>query len=110
MNRKDRENMCALIARWTWIQGGSSSEASGRNLCIQDLRETFAITDEELTFSWCWELYKLYNAHVGAADSDDFIDALVDLTEAEGMRHVADLVDKLGFKGLRDHAMQGRQP
>lgn len=88
MNRNEREALCALLADWEFIAGGSSSEAAARYSCSDDVRRTLGIGDEDMVFSRAWKI-----ATIIGDQSDEFFDLLIDAVE-ENYEAVVDAFEK----------------
>lgn len=81
MNKKEKEALCFILARWEFIQGGSASEAAARYSCSYDIREEFYITDEDMAFARMWEIAKSVG-DTSEEFTDDLYDAVVENFEA----------------------------
>ncbi len=73
MNKKEKEILCEMLARWEFIYGGSTSEAAARYSCSSDIRNALGISDEDMAFDRAWNIGTIVGDH-----SDEFIDLLVD--------------------------------
>lgn len=61
MNRREKKDLCELIASREWSQGGSSSEAAATGMFSRDLLELFKIKDDDrvLLEARCWEIMQI---------------------------------------------------
>lgn len=96
MNKRDRENMAALIASWEWSQARTTSEAAAYGQCARTLIDIFEIAPEDLSFHRAWKLYKLTKAE----DDDAYFDSLSDAIDAS-YSAVIDMVEAEGLSGFR---------
>ncbi len=101
MNKKDRANLCILVAQWEWQQGGSTGEAVGRSNCASAVIRTFNLTEDELRPERAWEIYSLCCPDWSSDELYQYID---DLIENEGHEHVIDIIDKVGFEAFSMHS------
>ena len=99
MNKKEREALCEQIAKWDWQHGGSSSEASARGRCAQDMIELFGLADhDDLAFSRAYEIFKLTST---TEDDDEYFDILCD-NVGNDYKNVIDKIETEGLDKLRD--------
>lgn len=88
MNKKEKAILCALLADWEFISGGSSSEAAARYSCSDDIRRSLGISDEDMAFDRAWKI-----AEIIGDESDEFFDLLVDAVN-EDYEAVIDAFEK----------------
>ena len=65
MNKRDRETLCALVARWEWQQGGSMSEAGAYGRCARNIIEDMGLTAEDLAVHRAYEIFRMSKAGYG---------------------------------------------
>jgi hypothetical protein len=99
MNKKDIHSLCIILASWEFRQGGSQSEAAALSGCISELRETFDITDEQLSAYRALEICR----HVGD-DSDELFDAVCDMIDDDYQGLLDAIDDARGFHIVKELA------
>lgn len=108
MNKKDVAKLCRLIVDWEFQDGGTSSEAVGRNSCIRQLRDEFNISNDDLSFYRVLQICE----KVGD-DSDDLFDAVCDLVD-DDYEGLLDAIDDAGsfevVKTLANQWLSARSP
>jgi hypothetical protein len=102
MNRKDREEICRIIAGWEWHQAASSSEGAAYARCAETLIRTFKPSDADLNFARMWELIKL----LGKEDDDTFCDLLFDLCDEKGNTWIVDQVESMALEDFAKMVME----
>lgn len=104
MNKRERLEICRLVAEWEWAQGGSSAGASERGRCAKELVESFDLSSDDLNFARAWEIAGL----AGIRDDIDIFDEFLDMFDDVGYESVIDLVERVGFEDLHDAIALGK--
>jgi hypothetical protein len=97
MNKKEMHALCSLIAEWEFRDGGSSSGAVERSSCIEELRSTLNISDDDLSFYRAWKI-----CEKAGDQSDEFLDLVNDMVDAD-YRGLLDAIDDAkGFHVVKE--------
>lgn len=104
MNKKDIAALAEMLVRWEFRQGGSSSEAATLTRCIEELREAFHITDEQLSVDRAFMICRL-----AGDESDEFFDAVCDLVDADYQGLVDKIDEDGGFDVVKTLVYGGRE-
>lgn len=105
MNKREREDVAAMVAEWEWIPSGSASEAAARYSCAKEVIDVLKLQDADVLFARQWEILR----RMGSIGDDDISDALDDMVERDGYDAVVSLIESSGFEGLRA-ALAGAKP
>jgi hypothetical protein len=112
MNRREKKELCELIAGREWSQGGSSSEAAATGMFARELLEIFNLKDDDpvLREARCWEImqsvrYKREGNAVSKnySQTSPWVPELVDVEYAVAFwAMICDDYEELGYEGLVD--------
>lgn len=80
MNKKEKFALCAMIVRWEFTTGGSSSEAAARSLCAEDVIDEMGLTDDDLLIHRVYEMAGIMGLD---KDNSDVMDRLYEMVEED---------------------------
>lgn len=110
MNKREKRELCEMIARWEWMQGGSTSQAAGLNDIIRDLLTSFRIAndDADLMFERVWKMCALvcqqvnveFIPTIGDGTLYSFYDKVDMHVDVFGYNATVDLLDELDSKAF----------
>lgn len=95
LNKKEKNEVCELIANWEWIEGGSSSEASAYARCAEALKNQFRLTndDSDLSFARAAKIQEIVQSIHSDARDEEWLFVLCDMLE-ENYENTIDLCEQ----------------
>lgn len=107
LNKSEKIAVVSMVARWEFMQGGSTAEAGAFGRAAREVIDLFKFSDDDLEFDRQYECFKTLQKS-GMPDNDHCFDNLIDTWAEIGMREFINRMDDAPKQLIADIAQ--RQP
>lgn len=110
LNKREKSDVCSLLAEWEWNEASTSSGAAEVGKCAYELRNLFNINnnDEDLQFARAYRITQIAKRYHSDAQENWFLYELCDMVE-EDYENVKNLMEiGRNFEGLVEEVRKRR--